>query len=226
MVNQTSSASASSSAADLEHRLRRRQREPRRDGVPQPAAAVPALDQRAALGQRARRAWSAGRARRIRSLSTRPAVIRSPRASAAVEQRVHRGGEVRAEDQRGRGARRRPGRRRNSSATASAYASVGQLGLLGQRAPVQPVQQRHAQPADGPDLRVVHVGVDEPGQQQPAAQVDDVLVRVLGAAPRRTARGRRSPRRGPAAPPSARPRSASAGRRANGSPGVSMTVAR
>ena len=76
-------------------------------------------------------------------------------------------------------------------ATDVGVGGVGEPALLGQRALLQPVQQRHAQPADGPDLRVVHVGVDEPGQQQPAAQFGDRLVRVFGVAATAKGRGRR-----------------------------------
>ena len=52
--------------------------------------------------------------------------------------------------------------------------------LLRQRAPLEPVEQRHAETADHPDLREVDVRVDEPGQQQPAVEVDDVVRYVEG----------------------------------------------
>jgi hypothetical protein len=70
-------------AADLEHRVGAGQREPRRDGVAQPAAAVPALEQGPALRVRGvRRGVQLGR--RLRSDSTSPLVIRRPDRSALV----------------------------------------------------------------------------------------------------------------------------------------------
>ena len=67
-------------------------------------------------------------------------------------------------------------------ATEAAYVVVGEPRLLGQRALLQPVEQRHAEPADRPDLREVHVGVDEAGQHQPLAQVDDLVAGCRGTA--------------------------------------------
>ena len=48
---------------------------------------------------------------------------------------------------------------------AARVVDVGQPRLLGQRALVEPVEQRHAEPADDAHLREVDVGVDEPGQE-------------------------------------------------------------
>lgn len=55
---------------------------------------------------------------------------------------------------------------------------VGQPRLLGQGRVLEPVEQGHAEGADGADLRVVDVRVDEPGQQDTTAKVDDRVVRV------------------------------------------------
>ena len=67
---------------------------------------------------------------------------------------------------------------------------VGQLALLGQRAPLEPVEQRQAEAADRPDLREVDVGVDEAGEQQPAVQAGDRLAGVRGAQRGQRAAGR------------------------------------
>lgn len=90
-----------------------------------------------------------------------------------AEEDVHRLGEVRAEDERGR----RPGADQAGEEVpghATGVAGVGQPRLLGQGALAQPVQQRQAEPADDPDLRVVHVRVDQAGQDDAAAQVHHV----------------------------------------------------
>ena len=116
--------------------------------------------------------------RRIRSESTRPLVTRSPTRSASVEQRVHGGREVRPEDQRGGGAGAREAVD-EVGGDPGGVRRVGQARLLGQRAAFEPVEQGHAEAADRAHLRVVHVGVDEPREHQPVAEVDDLVVRVL-----------------------------------------------
>ncbi len=64
---------------------------------------------------------------------------------------------------------------RNSPAMTLGVRVLGEPGLLGQRALLQPVQQRHAQPGERPDLRVVHVRVDHPRQQHAAPKIDDLF---------------------------------------------------
>ena len=78
---------------------------------------------------------------------------------------------------------------KNSPAHLTGVRPVGELALLGQGASLQPVQQRHAQPADRADLREVHVRVDEAGDQQPAVEPSDRLVGVLGPQRREAAPG-------------------------------------
>ena len=91
-----------------------------------------------------------------------------------LEQQVDGAGEVRPEDQR----RRRAGPQQAVDELGGDTARVvggGHPGLLRQRALGEPVQQRHPEPADHPDLREVDVGVDEAGQQHAAGQVDDLV---------------------------------------------------
>ena len=128
--------------------------------------------------------------------------------------------------------RRRPApsscRRRRSPVTKSLATprgdvDVGQPDLLGQRALVEPVEQRHAEPADDAHLREVHVGVDEPGQHHALAEVEDV------ARPdARRARGEGPAGGDDAVARRASPQSSSARRPppVNGLTGVSRTVAR
>ena len=56
-----------------------------------------------------------------------------------------------------------------SAAITPGVVDVGHARLLGQRAAVQPVEQRLAEAADHPHLREVHVRVDEAGQEHAAA---------------------------------------------------------
>ena len=67
----------------------------------------------------------------------------------------------------------------NSASHRPGVVDVGEPRLLGQGALLEPLQQRHAQAADDADLGEVDVRVDQPRQQQPPAQVDDLDLRVL-----------------------------------------------
>ena len=176
-MNQRSSTSASSAPGGLQHRLGAGEREARRDGVAGPALAVPALGELEPLGVRALR-------RGEQVLAQDP--VRQHQAGGDPqadpgglgEQRVDGAGEVRPEDEGGRGAG--PGQAGDEvGGDRGGVRVVGEPGLLGQRALLQPVEQRHAEPADGPDLGEVHVGVDEPGQDQPAPQVHDLVGAVV-----------------------------------------------
>ena len=159
---------------------------------------------------------------RPRSLTTSPHVTRSPSRCAPGEQRSTAPGEVGAEDQRGGGAGGDQaedellGHHRGVRRTASRC-------LLRQRAPVQPLEQRHAERADDAHLRVVHVGVDQPRQQQPSRRSTTSAVGVRGAHVGERAARRRSPRRRPR---SARRRQLRRTPPVNGSSGVSRTRAR
>ena len=115
--------------------------------------------------------------RRMRSLTTWPAVIRSPLRPAAAKKRSIAEAKC-APKTSAVVVPAWASAVRNSAATASAYAVLGQLRLLGQRAPLQPVEQRHAQSGDHPDLRVVHMGVDQARQEQALAKVDHLVLRV------------------------------------------------
>ena len=115
----------------------------------------------------------------MRSLSTSPLVTRSPTRVASSNSASTARGEVGAEDQRGRGAG--AGQAVDEvGGDPGGVRRVGEARLLGQRAALEPVEQRHAEAADRAYLREVHVRVDEPRQHQPLAQVDDLVIRVLG----------------------------------------------
>ena len=79
-------------AGRLELRRRRRRGEPRRDRVGQPAAPVPAPDQRLALVVAALSPCRAAPRGALRSISTLPAIIRIAAPCALLEQRVDRRG--------------------------------------------------------------------------------------------------------------------------------------
>ena len=162
----------------LQQRVGAREREARGDGVARPADAVPLLGQRLPLGVRA-----VGRGEEVLPQDAvaehQPARDAQPHPGGLVEQRVHRAREVGAEDQgRGRTGAGEPidevGR------DPDGVRRVGQPRLLGQRAALEPVEQGHPEPADGADLREVHVGVDEAREHQALAKVDDLVVGVVG----------------------------------------------
>ena len=124
-----------------------------------------------------------------RSLTTSPLVIRSPKRSASAKSASTAGAKwepktsdvvVPARDEAGDelvgdrgGVRRR-----------------GEALLLRKGAPLEPLEQRHAEGADDPHLGEVDVGVDQAGQQQAVAEVDDRRRRGGRRAPRRRRRGR------------------------------------
>ncbi len=106
------------------------------------------------------RAWCAGRRAAAGRSTTRPLVIRSPPSAAASNRRPTPR----------RNATRTPARSWCPASTSAAdelardragVVDVGEPRLLGQRALVEPVEQRHAEAADRPHLREVHVRVDE-----------------------------------------------------------------
>ncbi len=158
------------------------------DRVAQPSRSVPPLGQRTALVVRA-----LGRGQQV--IAESPVADHQPgrNTDAALrglrEQDIDRGRVVGSEDQRGGGAGpHQPGQEVASHATGIVH--VGQPGLLRQRTALEPVEQRHAERADHAHLREVHVGVDEPRQDEARGQVDHLLAGV--AAPQlgeRSARG-------------------------------------
>ena len=56
---------------------------------------------------------------------------------------------------------------------------IAQLRLFGQGAVVEPVEQGFAEVADGTDLRVVDVGVDESGDEDTSTEVDHLGVGMV-----------------------------------------------
>ncbi|AEM41623.1 hypothetical protein KVU_1784 [Ketogulonicigenium vulgare WSH-001] len=58
---------------------------------------------------------------------------------------------------------------------------VGKACLLGEGIGVQPVDQPFAPAGDNAGLRVMHMGVDEPGRDQRVAIIGDLRIRVAGA---------------------------------------------
>ena len=129
-VNQTSSP-RQQLGAGVQDRVRGRQREPRGDGVPQPAPAVPALDQRAALGQRPARGGQQVVAQDPVADAPGPAVMLQP--ARARPPRTGRPSRWRSASRRPAPSSSRSASRpsRNSSATAAAYAVVGELASSG-----------------------------------------------------------------------------------------------
>ena len=151
-----------------------------RDGVAQPVRAVLPC-QRAASARASAYACSgvvSSSGRSSRSLTTSPALIRRPTSARPLEQESTAAGEVRAEHQ----CRRRPGAQQAVDELARHRPRVRRRRPSGPpraaRTPIEPVEQRHAEPADHPHLREVHVGVDEAGQHDAAGQVDDLVVRA------------------------------------------------
>ena len=177
-------------AADLEHRVGARQREPRRDGVAQPAAAVPALEQGPALRVRGvRRGVQLGE--EVAVGQHEPARDSQAGPLGLGEQLLLRAREVRAEDERGRravagqAADERPRHVARVGGVAS-RASSGSVRVASQSSSVMPHR------ADDRDLRVVDVQVDETGDEHRAGRVDDRRVRMGGADGRERA-GREDP---------------------------------
>ncbi len=155
------------------------QREARRDRVPGAAVLVPSPRQLARLVVGAPRG-------RVQLRPQHPvtddqaAGDPEPALGGLLEEGVDRRREMRPEHQRGRRARVDE-RRDELARDLPGVGDVLQPRLLREGAAIEPLQQRHAQRADGPHLRVVHVRVDEPGQQQAGAKVDDGLVVVLAS---------------------------------------------
>ena len=87
-------------------------------------------------------------------------------ALGGLEEDVHGRGEVGAEDQRRRRARARQ-RGEELPGDDLGVRVLGEPGLLGQRALLSQSSSGMPSPAMRPDLRVVHVRVDQPGQQHP-----------------------------------------------------------
>ena len=111
---------------------------------------------------------------RERSLATSPAVTRSPARGHSLEEGVDRTREVGTEDERRRRARRDQAL---DELVGDLVCVVDRLeaSLLGQGALVEPLEQRHAQGPDDPDLGVVDVRVDHAGQDQSLAEVDHLV---------------------------------------------------
>src|SRR5690606_7357247 len=59
--------------------------------------------------------------------------------------------------------------------------ALAEAGLLGEHRAIEPVEQRAGGAADDAGLREVHVGVDEAGEDDPRAHVED---RLAGELPR------------------------------------------
>ena len=137
---------------------------------------VPALGELAALVVRPRRR-AEQRLRQVAVAGHQTGCDAHPHPVGLGEQRVDRVREVRPEDERGR---RAGGGEAGEELAGDGAGVLGvrELALLGQGALIEPVQQRHPEAADGPDLRVVHVGVDHAGKEDAVAQVDDLGVRV------------------------------------------------
>ena len=161
--------------ARLQHRLAGGQREPRRDGVAQPILAVPPRRERDRVGVRLLRGGQQLGAQQPVA-DDEPGADPQPDRRRPLEELVDRGREVRTEHERGR----RPRTQQPVDELRGHRPRVvgrGHPGLLRQRALRQPVEQRHAEAADHPHLREVHVGVDQAGQQHATGQVDHLVVR-------------------------------------------------
>ena len=82
----------------------------------------------------------------------------------------------------------RPGRETKSAATEAAYDGSASRASSGSAHRSSQSSSGMPRPPIDPDLREVHVGVDEARQHQPAGQVDDLLVvgagRSAATAPR------------------------------------------
>ena len=128
----------------------------------------------------------------IRSLTTRPLVTRSPKRAASVNSASTAGAKwdpktsevvvpaaISPADELARDRRRVVG--------------SSEVLLLGQGAALEPLQQRHPERPDHPDLGEVHVGVDQPGQQDPGPQVDHGGRGCAAATGREGAAGRDDP---------------------------------
>ena len=148
-----------------QHLLRAGEREARRDGVAQPAAAVPALSQLAGRRRRRRPASVRSSGSRSRSDTTRPLAIRRPLRSASAKKQLLGRREVGPEHERRGGAvgRQRP---HEVARQRARVVGVGEPRLLGQRA------SRSQSSSSSPivptiaELRPVHVGVDQAGEQR------------------------------------------------------------
>ncbi len=154
-----------------QHRVGRGEREARRDGVAQPAAAVPVLREVERLGVRPLR-------RGEQRLGQHPVADDEPARDAQAvalrlrEEQVDGRGEVRPEHQR-RGGARGDQARDELVRDGGGVVGRGEVLLLRERAAVEPLQQRHAERTDHPHLGEVDVGVHQPRQQDPVAQVED-----------------------------------------------------
>ena len=161
-----------------QQRVGARQREAGGDGVTVTADAVPLRGQLAALG-----VGAVGRGEQVLPEDAvaehQPARDAQPYPGGLLEQGVHRTREVGPEDE-GRGGTGAGEPIDEVGRDPDGVRGVGQPRLLRQRAALEPVEQGHPEPADGADLREVHVGVDEPREHQARAKVDDLVIGMVG----------------------------------------------
>ena len=155
--------------AHLQHRFGSGQREARSDRVGQTPVPMEALDQQAALAISA--------LRRLMQFRTQQPVgehlARRDRAAlrfGGFKQRSGRGSKMRAKHQR-RGGSMRSQRVHEPAGHAAGVGMIRHARLFGQRAMLQPIQQRPAQSAEHAQLRKMRVRVDEAGQKKAAAQI-------------------------------------------------------
>ena len=156
-------------AADFEHRIRAGKGKARRHRVEHPSGAVEFADKT--------RAFAVGMVRRLVERGAQEAVGQHHAGDDAqaggirrLEERRGGGGEMRAEDQRRRGAVR--GERFDKFGGDDArVVEIDEFLFLGQGEALQPLEQAIAETAEDADLRIVDVGIDETGQQDAAAQV-------------------------------------------------------
>ena len=133
--------------------------ETRGDGVVQTALAVPALDQLAAVGV----AGLGGVGEELRGVAVHQHFAGDhPQIAllAGLEEGVHRLLVHRAEHQRGGGAVAQQLAEKQLGLLAG---HVAEAALVGEGVGFQPIQQLRAVGADDADLRVVDMGIDEPG---------------------------------------------------------------
>ncbi len=163
--------------AGVEHGLRCRQREPRRDRIAQPALAVPAFDELASFGQ-----GDLGRRQQFRPQNPiAQHLARGDPQTAPIrlrEEDIHCAGEVCTEHQSTR--RSRAGKAgQKIRGDGARVRVVCQAAFLRQRTSLQPVEKRHAETGDGSKLRIVHVRVDQAWKQDAAAELDHLVVPML-----------------------------------------------
>ena len=158
-------------ARGVQLRLRRRHREARGDGVAEPAATAPALDQRLALVVTALR----GVHERLRRVAVHhhlagdhPRAARFGRGEERIDGlRMHS-----AIDHRGRGAGAKQFVEKELG-DARAMRGIGEFLLLDERIVMEPVEQLRAVGADHLGLRIMDVRVDEAGHDEAAGMIVD-----------------------------------------------------